>query len=158
MLNRPVEKKIREWLDQDTRALLVNGARQVGKTSSIRNALQDVPGYDFHEINFLEQPELAAAISKAGDAKTLLARLSLMTSAPLKKHQTIIFFDEVQECPELVTMIKFLVDDGSYRYVLSGSLLGVELSGIRSTPVGYLTILDMYPLTIREFYENIGIK
>lgn len=157
MLNRPVEKKIREWLDQDTRALLVNGARQVGKTSSIRNALQDVPGYDFHEINFLEQPELAAAISKAGDAKTLLARLSLMTSAPLKKHQTIIFFDEVQECPELVTMIKFLVDDGSYRYVLSGSLLGVELSGIRSTPVGYLTILDMYPLTIREFYENIGI-
>ena len=157
MLNRPIEKEIRKWLDQDTRALLVSGARQVGKTSSIRNALENAPGYDFHEINFLEQPEFAAAVSDAGDAKTLLARLSLMISAPLKKHQAIIFFDEVQECPELVTMIKFLVDEGSYRYVLSGSLLGVELSGIRSTPVGYLTILDMYPLTIREFYENVGI-
>lgn len=67
--------------------------------------------------------------------------------------ETLIFFDEVQECPEIVTAIKFLVEDGQYRYILSGSLLGVELKDIRSVPVGYLSILEMYPLDFREFCE-----
>ena len=66
-------------------------------------------------------------------------------------RETLIFFDEVQECPEIVTAIKFLVEDGQYRYILSGSLLGVELKDIRSVPVGYLSILEMYPLDFREF-------
>ena len=61
-----------------------------------------------------------------------------MTTIPLIKGETLIFFDEVQKCPEMVTAIKFLVDEGSYRYILSGSLLGVELKDLRSEPVGYM--------------------
>ena len=64
---------------------------------------------------------------------------------------TIVFFDEIQQCPEIVTKIKFLVDEGSFKYVMSGSLLGVELKGISSAPVGYLSILRMFPMDFEEF-------
>ena len=68
-----------------------------------------------------------------------------------------IFFDEVQECKEMVTAIKFLVDEGSYKYVMSGSLLGVELKDLRSVPVGYMEEMEMYPLDLQEFFKAIGI-
>lgn len=68
------------------------------------------------------------------------------------KDDIIIFFDEVQERKEIVTIIKFLVELGKYRYILSGSLLGVELKDLHSAPVGYITTLDMYPLHLEEFY------
>ena len=68
-----------------------------------------------------------------------------------KPHNTIVFFDEIQKCPNIVTKIKFLVDEGSFRYVMSGSLLGIELKGIESAPVGYLTTLTMYPMDFEEF-------
>ena len=64
----------------------------------------------------------------------------------------------VQECPEIVTAIKFLVDEGSYRYILSGSLLGVELKDLRSEPVGYMGVKDMYPLDFEEFISCVGIS
>lgn len=74
-----------------------------------------------------------------------LMRISALTDIPWKKDRTMIFFDEVQECREIVTAIKFLVEEGSYRYILSGSLLGVELKDIRSVPVGYMSIYEMFP-------------
>jgi len=61
---------------------------------------------------------------------------SAITTKPLIKGETLIFFDKVQVCPEIITAIKFLVDEGSYRYILSGSLLGVKLKDLRSEPVG----------------------
>ncbi|MDE6344934.1 MAG: ATP-binding protein, partial [Muribaculaceae bacterium] len=64
----------------------------------------------------------------------------------------------VQQCPEIVTAIKFLVDEGSYRYILSGSLLGVELKDLRSEPVGYMGVKDMFPLDFEEFVLSLGIK
>lgn len=64
----------------------------------------------------------------------------------------------MQECPELVTAIKFLVEEGSYRYILSGSLLGVELKNLRSAPMGYMSIKDMHPLDFEEFASAIGIN
>ena len=77
---------------------------------------------------------------------------------PRFKGETLIFFDEVQKCPDIVTAIKFLVDEGSYRYILSGSLLGVELKDLRSEPVGYMGIKDMYPLDFEEFISCVGIN
>lgn len=68
-----------------------------------------------------------------------------------KPQETVVFFDEIQKCPEIVTKIKFLVEEGSFKYVMSGSLLGVELKGITSVPVGYLTVLTMYPMDFEEF-------
>lgn len=76
-----------------------------------------------------------------------------------KSHETVVFFDEIQKCPEIVTKIKFLVDEGSFKYVMSGSLLGVELKGIASAPVGYLTVLKMYPMDFEEFMmaNNVSV-
>ena len=92
------------------------------------------------------------------DAKELLLRISAFSRKTLIPGKTLIFFDEVQECKEIVTAIKFLVDEGSYRYVMSGSLLGVELKDIRSIPVGYMSEKEMYPLDLEEFAEAIGIS
>lgn len=70
-----------------------------------------------------------------------------------RKGHTIIFFDEIQKFPDIVTKIKFWVDDGSFRYILSGSLLGLELKNIKSAPAGYLKTLTMYPLDFEEFLQ-----
>lgn len=92
------------------------------------------------------------------NTKDLLARLSLFTKQKLIKRDTLIFFDEVQICPEVITYIKFLVDEGSYNYILSGSLLGIEINDLRSVPVGYLTIKRMFPLTFREFALKLELN
>ena len=73
--------------------------------------------------------------SKAKNSQDILLRLSTVTNQDLVKGSTLVFFDEVQEFPEIVTAIKFLVEEGSYRYVLSGSLLGVEIKNLRFAPV-----------------------
>lgn len=141
----------------EKRSLLVTGARQVGKTFSIRLAAKDCFDHVV-EINFIEQPSAVELFNGVTDAKELLLRISAFTRKQLVPGKTIIFFDEVQECKEIVTAIKFLVDEGSYRYVMSGSLLGVELKDIRSIPVGYMSEKEMYPLDLEEFAEAIGIS
>lgn len=80
-----------------------------------------------------------------------LVKLKILMPEECKPHKTVVFFDEIQKCPEIVTKIKFLVDEGSFKYVMSGSLLGVELNGIASAPVGYLTVLKMHPMDFEEF-------
>ena len=112
----------------------------------------------FIEINFVENPEAVEIFSTAKNSNDILLRLSALTDKPLIKGDTLIFFDEVQLCPEIVTAIKFLVDDGKYRYILSGSLLGVELNNLRSVPVGYMAIKDMYPLDLEEFMWAVGVN
>ncbi len=91
--------------------------------------------------------------SGAKDAKDLIMRLSLVTDKPLEKGQTIFFLDEVQEFKDIITRIKFLVEDGTYRYIMSGSLLGVELNDLRSAPVGYLKTNDL--VRVAEVYDKI---
>ena len=155
-MKREAAKCINDWLNHGKEALLVTGARQIGKTYLIRECLREekVP---FVEINFIEQQDLIRMFDEAKDAKDLLFRLSAVSGKPLKKHETVFFLDEIQECSDLVTKIKFLVDEGSYRYILSGSLLGIELKNLRSAPVGYLRILDMYPLNFAEFIRALGV-
>ena len=110
------------------------------------------------EINFAENPEAAEALKTAKTSADVLLRLSAMTSVPLLKGETLVFFDEVQLCPEIVTAIKFLVEEGSCRYVLSGLLLGVELRDLRSEPVGYMDVLEMFPLDFEEFARAAGVS
>lgn len=126
------------------------------KTFSIRQFGKKFKTYI--EINFIEQPEAISLFKDLSNTKDLLARLSLFTKQKLIKRDTLIFFDEVQICPEVITYIKFLVDEGSYNYILSGSLLGIEINDLRSVPVGYLTIKRMFPLTFREFALNLGLN
>ena len=148
-LSRKVEQRLERFRQED-KALLITGARQVGKTFIIREFGKQAY-QSFIEINFLENKTAASLFENARDSRDLLLRLSAIADKPLIPGQTLIFFDEVQECPEIVTAIKFLVEEGSYRYILSGSLLGVDLKDIRSVPVGYMDIVQMYPLDFEEF-------
>ena len=151
MLERRIEQEIRDFLKSDRKeALMVTGARQVGKTYIIRECAKEIYK-NIVEINFVENQQAVKLFENITGSKDILLRLSALTDVPMIPGETLIFFDEVQECPEIVTAIKFLVEDGQYRYILSGSLLGVELKDIRSVPVGYLSILEMYPLDFREF-------
>ena len=156
MLTRTVDQILVEHFKTSKTALLIEGARQIGKTYSIREFGKKFKTYI--EINFVEQPEAMSLFKGLSNTKDLLARLSLFTKHNLIKGDTLIFFDEVQICPEVITYIKFLVDEGSYSYILSGSLLGIEINDLRSVPVGYLTIKRMFPLTFREFVLNLGIN
>lgn len=136
-------------------ALMLTGARQTGKTYAIRQLGKKYRS--FIEINFIEMPEAVDIFNGTYSAGEILMRLTALVETPLLKGETLIFFDEVQQCENIVTAIKFLVDEGSYRYALSGSLLGVELKNLRSVPVGYLGIKEVYPLDFEEFIINVGV-
>lgn len=151
MLNRRIYNRIERFFASGQKsALMITGARQVGKTYIIREFARKHFKYVI-EINFLENRDAVRLFENAKNSGDILLRLSALTDMPLEKGNTLIFFDEVQECREIVTAIKFLVDEGSYHYILSGSLLGVELQDIRSVPVGYMTIMEMFPLDFLEF-------
>ena len=156
MLKRKIDKYIQDFYKNSSNALLITGARQIGKTFSIREFGKRFSS--FIEINFIDNPEAIDVFKRAKNSSDILLRLSAITSKPLIKGETLVFFDEVQKCPEIVTAIKFLVDEGSYRYILSGSLLGVELKDLRSEPVGYMGVKDMFPLDFEEFISCIGIN
>ena len=141
---------IEEWLKSSDKALLVTGARQIGKTWLIREEIAK-SGYRKFEVNFIDQPDLVDYLNVKMSADEFLVKLKMIMPEDCKPQETIVFFDEIQKCPEIVTKIKFLVEEGSFKYVMSGSLLGVELKGIASVPVGYLTFLRMYPMDFEEF-------
>lgn len=141
---------IREWLNHSNKALLVTGARQTGKTWLIRNEIEKSK-YTKFEVNFIDQPDMVKYLNVEMSAEEFLVKLKMIMPEDCKPHETVVFFDEIQKCPEIVTKIKFLVDEGSFKYAMSGSLLGVELKGIASAPVGYLSILRMYPMDFEEF-------
>ncbi len=152
MLKRKIEKRIIEWIKNGNKALLIDGARQVGKTYIIRKVFEN-ENIDYIEFNLLKTPSLISLLKESETADDLITNLSLFTDKQFIKGETFIFFDEIQEFKELATKIKFWVDEGSFRYIFSGSLLGVELKNIKSAPVGYLTTYTMYPLDFEEFLQ-----
>lgn len=157
MLFRSVLSEIDSFYRNNRQALLVSGARQVGKTYLIREWGKSTYK-NFIELNFLENRDAKKAFRDARSAKEILMRLSAFVDLPAPGSDTLIFLDEIQEAPDAITAIKFLVEDGSYRYILSGSLLGVDLQDIKSVPVGYMGTLEMYPLTFYEFMVANGIN
>jgi len=156
-LKRKYEKKIKEWYRNSKNALLVKGARQVGKTHLIRKTLMD-EGCDLFEINLIERPDAIAVLEQANTVDDLIIGLSTISEREITKGKTVIFIDEIQRYKDMVTKIKFLVDEGSFRYVLSGSLLGVELTDLDSAPVGYLSTIDMFPLDFEEFLQTANVS
>ena len=158
MLRRKATAQFEAWKGENTRkALLVTGARQVGKSCAIREFARC--GYEvFIEINLYEDSRAREALANASDAADLITRISLLSNKPLVPGGTAIFIDEVQELPEIVTMAKFLVEDGRFDWIFSGSMLGTELKGIRSYPVGYVYDLTMHPMDFEEFCWAIGVS
>lgn len=156
-MKRQYENKIQNWINNSKKALLIYGARQVGKTYLIREMLKR-NSISYFEINFQEREDILKAIKDLNNAEDISMRLALYSDEPLIEKESVIFLDEVQLYPEIITKIKFLVDEGKYRYILSGSNLGVELKGIKSIPIGYIDMFKMYPMNYLEFVEAIGIN
>jgi hypothetical protein len=155
---RKAKNRFIEW-SKDNKALLVTGARQVGKTYLIREFAKEQFGEEnFVELNFIDNGNAKDIFDNATNCQDLLFRLSAVINKPLIKGKTVIFLDEVQVCSNIITAIKFLVDEGSYRYILSGSLLGTEMKDIRSVPVGYLDVIDMFPMDFEEFAIANGVS
>lgn len=152
MLNRKIESSIASWIKNDKKALLIDGARQVGKTYIIRKVLRELE-CEYIEFNFIQSPELIKLLDKSETVDEMITNLSLFTDKPFVKGKTFIFFDEIQEFKEITTKVKFWVEEGSFRYIFSGSLLGVALKNITSAPVGYLKTLTMYPMDFEEFLQ-----
>ncbi|MDR1017046.1 MAG: AAA family ATPase, partial [Coriobacteriales bacterium] len=138
------------WKDApEAKALILLGARQTGKTYLVREfARQNYPS--FIEVNFLEDKKAAAFLAGAESAIELVSRLSLVVGHEIEQG-TLVFLDEVQVAKQIITLSKFLLDDGRFDLILSGSLLGTVLEGVASFPVGYAQIERMYPLDFEEF-------
>ena len=151
MLKRKIQDALVKWYNSgDKKALLLTGARQVGKTTAVRLFAKQYYAH-FIEINFVKQPTAQKAFDANLDTRTIVANLSAMGFGPFIKGKSLLFFDEIQECPAARTAIKFLVEDGLFDIIESGSLLGINYKPITSYPVGYEEELCMYPLDFEEF-------
>ena len=142
---------------KNKRALLVTGARQIGKTYLIRQFARE-HYKNFIELNFLEDPKAREIFDGNLDAQTILMLISAYTTTPFEKGNTLFFFDEIQECPNARTAIKFLVEDGQFDFIESGSLLGVSYKAVPSYPVGFEETFQMYPMDFEEFCIATGVK
>ena len=151
MLERKAYEKMKQWKNAKAKqALLVCGARQVGKTYLIRKFTKE-NWQNVVEINFYENADARHALAQANNSKEVFLRLSTFANSPIEAGKTVFFLDEIQECPEIITAIKFLLEQQNCDYILSGSMLGTELKGIKSAPVGYLNTITMFPLDFEEF-------
>ncbi|MCD8293740.1 MAG: ATP-binding protein [Clostridia bacterium] len=154
---RKFMKVLEEWHeDKDRKALLVNGARQVGKTTLIREFGRKYYGNNFVEINFKKHPETQKFFCMDRSAETFLKEITSYTGRSLPEHKTLIFFDDVQECPEVRTAIKFLADDGRYDYIEAGTCAGVMYDKVASYAVGYEHERTMFPMDFEEFLLALG--
>lgn len=158
MLKRKIINDLTEWKKNvPNKALLIKGARQVGKTTAVRQFAKK--NYkNFIEINFEQMPLARQAFDGNLDVRSILVNLSAMGFGPLEPGKTLIFFDEIQSCPKARTAIKFLVEDGQYDYIESGSLLGINYRDVSSYPVGFEHELDMFPLDFEEFLWACNIS
>ena len=151
MLDRKAKAQFQSWLDSSpNKALLVKGARQVGKSFLVsafaRESFEHVVAFDL-----IEDISVRDSFSAAKSADELLMRMTIAANEPMVARKTVVVIDEVQQCPNIVTFIKYLVQRGDFRFILTGSLLGVELEGIDSLPGGYVELIQMYPLDFVEF-------
>lgn len=156
-LRRKARGVLEEWYrTRTTQALLVTGARQVGKTYLVRQFAAEHWDHVV-EINFFENDDARRAVEGATNSRELFLRLTAYADAPMVPGKTVLFLDEIQECANVLTAVKFLMERGDYDYILSGSMLGVELKGVASAPVGYLSTVAMYPLDFEEYCWANGL-
>ncbi len=158
MLERKFESFLTRFLKEEPdKILLVNGARQIGKSYLIRYVGQKLFPH-FVEINLKEDMEGDKVFAGVHTTDDLYMRLSNFQSSPLgDRTDTLVFLDEIQSYPHLMTMLKFLNQEARYRFIASGSQLGVALSETPSVPIGSVTIEQMYPLDFEEFLWATGV-
>ncbi|SHH14571.1 hypothetical protein SAMN02745229_00349 [Butyrivibrio fibrisolvens DSM 3071] len=159
MLKRKATKQLQDWKKtKNKKCLVVQGARQTGKTFIIRRFAEE--NYDeYIEINFKMTPSATEIFSGDLDVDGMV--MALRFRFPDKKispDKTLIFLDEIQECPEAITSLKFWADDNRYDVIVSGSLLGIDYKRSSSYPVGYVDYLKMHGLDFEEFLWGLGLS
>lgn len=156
-LHRKADDFLLNWKANPNRLpLIVRGARQVGKTATIRQFAQNNYAVT-NEINFVAQPHLKAIINEGFSVNSIVKLLSRMEPhCRFSPGQTLLFLDEIQDFPEITTALKFFKEDGRYDVICSGSLLGIQHNRIHSHSVGYKSDYDMHSLDFEEFLLAIG--
>ena len=159
MLFRKIESEIEAHLKSDSRkVLLVDGARQVGKTYIIRYTGKKL-FKNFIEINLLEDSLRDRLFAEVKTVEDVYMQISMTAGNKMKNREnTLIFFDEIQVYPHLLTLLKFLANDGKFTFIASGSLLGVTLSETTSIPMGSIRKIRMFPLDFEEFLYACGMN
>ncbi len=159
MLYRKIEKVIEEHLKSDSKKImLVDGARQVGKTYIIRHVGQKM-FENFIEINMVEDSIGDRLFENTRTIEDFYLQVSMLFGSKMKqKENTLIFIDEIQAYPHLLTLLKFLSQDNKFTYIASGSLLGVTLSQTTSIPMGSIRKIRMFPLDFEEFLYANGMN
>lgn len=152
MLYRKIEPVIKQRLKENgDKVPVVSGARQIGKSYIIRHIGKKL-FKNFIELNLIANREMRQAFSNVWNTEDFYLVLSAFAGGDLgTREDTLVFIDEIQECPNLLTLLKFLNSDRHYRYIASGSLLGVTLRQTTSIPIGSIEILPMFPLDFEEF-------
>ena len=152
MLKRKIDKYLEEWkASVDKKPLIVKGARQVGKTASIRYFGEKYYKY-IVEINFALQPKYKQIFADGYEVDSIIKNITLLNpSLVVVPHETLLFFDELQEYPDCATSLKSFKQDRRYDVICSGSLMGLYYQQIESNSVGYKTDYEMYSLDFEEF-------
>lgn len=160
MLFRKIESYIKDYLTSDSNKILViDGARQIGKSYIIRKVGEELFGENYIEINFVLDKEGDRLFEKVNTVEDFYFTLSTIAGDKMQdKAHTLIFLDEIQEYPQLITLLKFLKQDDKYTYIASGSLLGVTLAHTGSIPIGSIEIKRMYQLDFEEFLIANGFS
>ena len=162
MLKRKIELRLIEWKNTPNRKpLIIKGCRQCGKTYSVLDfAKKDYTRVVY--LNFFQNPDYASVFAGSLEIDHIVMMLSALLGkeAVFKPGETVLVLDEIQDCPEARTALKFFRDDGRYDVIGTGSLLGVKGYGKepKSVPVGAETVIDMYPLDFEEFLWANGIE
>ena len=152
MLYRKFASRIEDFLlNERQKIMLVNGARQIGKSYIVRYVGNKL-FHNFVEINLKEDKESLGIFNTVRSTGDFYLQLGAIAGNKLgNKEDTLVFLDEIQAYPHLLTMLKFLNQENRYRYIASGSQLGVALSQTASVPIGSIAIEEMFPLDFEEF-------
>jgi len=162
MLKRKIEQRLLEWKNTaDHKPLIIKGCRQCGKTFSVLDfAKRNYKNVVY--LNFFENPDYASVFSGSLEIDNIIMMLSALlgSAAVFEAGETVLVLDEIQDCPEARTALKFFRLDGRFDVICTGSLLGVKGYGKepRSIPVGSETVVDMFPLDFEEFLWANGIN
>lgn len=151
-LRRKIDQYLDNWYDDKAhKPLIIKGARQIGKTQSIRHfAMKHYS--NIVEINFIERPQFKTILEDSYDPKDIIKNITRIDpKINFIANETLIFFDEIQSFPDIVTSLKFFAIDGRYDVICSGSLLGINYKQIESVSVGYKMDYEMYSLDFEEF-------
>jgi len=156
-MKRDIYRQLEEWKQSPRRKpLILNGARQVGKTHSLRHF-----GKTFYEkivyLNFEKNEKLAGYFQETLDPKQLIKILGIHTEVEIEPHNTLVIFDEIQECPKALNSLKYFCEEaGEYHVAAAGSLLGVKTANEKGFPVGKVNFLHLYPLSFFEFLSALN--